>query len=463
MRIMKYDVDFTRRKLMQNMALGLGAGVLMPLQKLWASSSDLVLDLTKVYPDEAFSIEAQTKGKISVGDVITKDNLEHVQHLLDPCVIQQIRDDGRRITIGEPETNLERMFTYPNLVKTQENEATGYQAQFDANGNVVGPDGKPWRGGFPFPSPKNANEIQANAALSWGRADANLYAVRQNDYGADGRRQYAYDFAWVELQMQARIDGKAFRGHDDEVRRQTVYFESSEDVRGTSFLSIWKYDQREIPDLFGYLPQFRRVRQFPANQRFEPLIPGATWFLTDPWAAGDPMLTWSGYKIVERKPMLMASNGNFGIKNANWEMPRIPGNEKYFDVSFSMSPDVAVVESKPTGYPRAPVSKRLAWFDVRNSTYTGCIRYDLQGQPWVNFESAFGYYQDGDRMVPGHDGKYPAWSWTYVMSYNMQNRRMTLIDHAKEASGIESLFTIDQDWMYDTYLTTSAQQALGRV
>lgn len=462
MRIRKYDVDYTRRRLMHNMAMGLGAGVLMPLDKLWASETGLQ-DLTKAYPDEAFSIEAQTKGKIKVGDVIDANNLEHVEHLLSPTFIQQIREDGRRIRIGKPETDITRMFTHQNLQKTLENRKTGYEAKFDSNGNVVGPDGNPWQGGFPFPNPKNAEEIQANAALSWGRADANFYAVRQRDFDGDGSPQYAYDFAWVELQMQARMDGKAFRGHKDEIRRQTVYFETSDEVKGTSFLSIWKYDQREIPDLYGYLPQFRRVRQFPANQRFEPLIPGATWFLTDPWAAGDPMRTWGEYKIVERKPMLGTTSGNFASKNDNWELPVQEDNEKYFDLELSMIPDVAVVESKPTGYPRAPVSKRHAYFDVRNSTYTSCIRFDLQGKPWVDFESGFGYYQDGDRMVVGHDGKHPAWSWTYVMSYNLQNKRMSRVDHPRSAAGIRSDFQMDEDYMYDNYLTTSAQQALGRV
>ncbi len=462
MRIRKYDVNWSRRELMKKMAMGAaGAGVLGSYSNLWAM--DGLDDITKIYPDELLSVEAQTKGKISVGDVITPDNLHHAEHLLDPCVIHQIKNDGRRLKVGPPETNVTQMFTYPNLVKTLENEKQGYKAQFDANGNVTGPDGKPWKGGFPFPNPTKAIEIQANAAMSWGRADANLYAVRQVDFSGDGQEEYAYDFAWAELQMQSRLDGQAFRGHDDEIRRQTAYFESSDDVRGTSFLSIWKYDQRQVPDLFGYLPQFRRVRQYPANQRFEPLIPGATWFLTDPWAAGDPMLTWSEYKIIERKPMLGATSGNFGIKNDNWELPRMEGNEKFFDVAFSMIPEVAVVESKPTGYPRAPVSRRLAYFDMRNSTYTGCIRFDRQGKPWVNFESAFCYYKDGDRVEIGHDGKNPAWSWAYVMSYNMQNNRMSRIDHAKEASGIKSQFVIDEDWMYDTYLTTAAQQALGRV
>lgn len=462
MRIRKYDFDYGRRELMKKVgAAAAGAGVLGSYSDLWAK--DDLEDVAKIYPEELYSIEAQTKGKIKVGDVITPDNVEHVAHLLDPCVLFQIKEDGRKLKIGPPEMNIKQMFTYENLEKTLDNVKKGYTAKFGEDGNVYGNDNEPWKGGFPFPNAKTAMEVQSNAAMSWGRADANFYAVRQVDFSGDNKQEYAYDFAWVELQMQARLDGKAYRGHTDEIRRQSAYFESSDDVRGTSFLSLWKYDQRQVPDLYGYLPQFRRVRQYPANQRFEPLIPGATWFLTDPWAAGDPMLTWSNYKIVERKPMLGATSGNFGIKNDNWQLPTMEGNQKYFDVAFCMIPEVAVVQSEPTGYPRAPVSRRLAYFDMRNSTYTGCIRFDRQGKPWVNFESAFCYYKDGDRQVIGHDGKNPAWSWAYVMSYNMQDKRMSRIDHAKEASGIESKFVLDQDWMYETYLTTAAQQALGRV
>tara|TARA_R110000787_G_scaffold12074_41_gene39398 strand:- start:542 stop:1930 length:1389 start_codon:yes stop_codon:yes gene_type:complete len=462
MRIRKYDFDYGRRELMKKAAAGGAAGVLLPLEQLWASDSGLE-NVAKAYPDELISIEVQSKGKMKVGDIITKENVEHVAHLLDPCTLFQVKEDNRRIKIGPPETNLKRMFTKDNLEKTLDNIKTGYTAKFGEDGNVYGPDNEPWKGGFPFPNANSAMEIQANAAMSWGRADANLYAVRQVDFSADNKQEYAYDFAWAELQMQARLDGKAFRGHADEIRRQSAYFESSDDVRGTSFLSVWKYDQREVPDLFGYLPQFRRVRQYPANQRFEPLIPGATWFLTDPWAAGDPMLTWSNYKVIERKPMLGTTSGNFGIKDENWQLPLQKDNPKFFDVAFSMIPEVAVVQSEPTGYPRAPVSRRLAYFDVRNSTYTGCIRYDRQGNPWVSFESGFCYYEENGKKVIGHDGKTPAWSWSYVMSYNMQDKRMSRIDHAKEASGIKSLFEMDQDWLYDTYLTTAAQQALGRV
>ena len=87
MRIRKYDVNYGRRKLMESVAYGLGGGVLMPLDKLYAKEID---NISKAYPDEMLSIEVQSKGKVKVGDYITKDNVEHVKHLLDPGAIEQI-------------------------------------------------------------------------------------------------------------------------------------------------------------------------------------------------------------------------------------------------------------------------------------------------------------------------------------------------------------------------------------
>ena len=85
-----------------------------------------------------------------------------------------------------------------------------------------------------------------------------------------------------------------------------MVFTSPQEQAGSSFLSKWYYDQREFPELYGYLPLFKRVRQFPTNQRFEPLVPGITLHLSDAWAAGYPMLTWGNYKIVGREPHLVA-------------------------------------------------------------------------------------------------------------------------------------------------------------
>lgn len=463
MHIRKFDFNYGRRQLMKNTALGLGAGVFMPLDKAFAADGGI----GKAYPDELMSIEMMTKGQIKTGDFITADNVDIVKDMLDPIVYDQIKTDGRRIKIRKTETDFSRMFPYESYTRTLANIESGVKAQFDASGNVVTADGKPWVGGLPFPNPTTGREVQANMAMAWGRGDYNQYAVNDTVFNPDGSKGYSYDLVWAELQVQGRSDGTTFRDMDDLVRLQTVLFTATQDVAGSSFLSVWYYDQNKFPDLYGYLPQFRRVRQFPTNQRFEPLIPGVTWFLSDAWAAGDPMGTWGEYKILERKPMLGAFNSNAGISNPNWRHNTHGGarGETYFDVEYELAPEVVVLESKPVGYPRSPVGRRLAYVDVRNSIFCGCVRFDRQDKPWVNFEAGFGLYEDGDNVVMGPDGKHPAWSWTYVLSFDAQSRRMSQISHLLEvAGGYKSLFEKGLDeTMYSKFFTQQALQRLGQV
>lgn len=464
MRIKKYDIDYGRRKMMQSVAYGLGAGVLMPWEKLLAKEID---NIQKAYPDELLSIEAQSKGKVKVGDYITKDNVEYVKHLLDPGAIEQITGpEGRKIRIKAPTLNPRELVNVPYYEATVQDVQSGHQGKFDANGNVVDENGKRWQGGLPFVNPSDGKQVWANMCLNIGRADNACYVIEQKDYGADGKQEYHYNFQWVELNSTARTDRKVFKGLENELRRQAVFFAASPDVRGTSFLSIWDYDMRQIPQLYGYLPEFRRVRQFPSNQRFEPLVPGAVWFLSDPWAAGDPFLTWGNHKIIERKPMLGPWSSDFSKHDANWEPPRQKDNPKFFDVPYEMAPEVIVTSCEPTGYPRSPVSKRVAYVDARNSMAASNIRYDRQGKIWSNFEMAHGQFKgggpDGKRVILSDDGKNPAWSWTYVHIYDFQNRRMSLCNHSKGAAGVEARFNADPEWLFNTYCTAQALQALGR-
>ncbi|SEP89440.1 Protein of unknown function [Solimonas aquatica] len=464
MRIRKYDFNYGRRKMMESVAYGLGAGVLMPYDKLLAKEID---DIGKAYPDELLSVEAQSKGKVKVGDYITKDNVEHVKHLLDPGVYEQITGpENRKIYIKAPTTNPRDLVSAAYYEATVQDVKSGHAGKFDANGNVVDENGKKWQGGLPFVNPKSGQEVWANMCLNIGRADNACYVIEQKDYGANGKQEYHYNFQWVELNSTARTDRKVFKGMENELRRQSVFFAASPDVRGTSFLSIWDYDMRKIPELYGYLPEFRRVRQFPSNQRFEPLVPGAVWFLSDPWAAGDPFLTWGNHKIVERKPMLGPWASDFSRHDDNWEPPRQKDNPKFFDIPYEMSPEVIVTSCEPIGYPRSPVSKRVAYVDARNSMAASNIRYDRQGKLWSNFEMAHGQFKgggkDGKRLILSADGKNPAWSWTYVHIYDFQNRRMSLCNHSKGAAGVEARFQADPEWLFNTYCTAQALQALGR-
>ncbi len=146
MHIRKYDFDYSRRVFMEKVAAGSGtAGVLGALWPIMAQTGDTY----KAYPEELTDIEAYTKGKVKVGDVIDKDNVELVQDLIDPMLYQEITQDGRKFFILPTQTKIEEQFPPYYLDATLKNWG---QAEFGADGNVYTKDGKPWIGGHPFPN-----------------------------------------------------------------------------------------------------------------------------------------------------------------------------------------------------------------------------------------------------------------------------------------------------------------------
>ena len=423
MHIKKYDFDYSRRFFMEKTAKGaMGLGVLTSLAPLIGNTGDI----TKAYPDELMSIEAYTKGKIKEGDIVDANNVEHVKDILDPVAYVQITQMGRRIRIAPTTRDITQLYPHDYLQATLRNQGKG---ALDANGNVAVKDtGKPWIGGSPFVDPQSGLEAFANVTLSWGRHDTSIYAVDDADIGPEGDVEYNYQLGWCEQNTVALVsnpDGPYLEGQEDKLRNQSVWFTYPNDSKGTSFLNIWKYDQREFPDLFGYLPAFKRVRRFPTNQRFEPIVPGITFFLSDAWAAGDPMLTWGNYKIVGRGPFLGSQSGTWFGDQENYSKDSVlHGGKKghnFYEVDFQLCPEVLVIEAEPTGYPRAPVSKKRVWLDVRNMAAIAYVTYDRRGELWRSFEIGFSQQKKGDLAQLEKNG-HPAWSWSYVHAHDVADQ-----------------------------------------
>lgn len=460
MRIRKYDFDYSRRVFLEKVAMGAGGGVLAPLWPTIANSAD---DISKAYPDELLSIEMYTKGKIKPGDVITKDNLDVVKDLLDPLTAEQVRSHGRRINIVESVRDVTKLFNATFLENSLKNNG---RAKIGPDGNVWtdGDVTKPWIGGLPFPDAKTGFEVQANLTLNWGRHDYSQYTVPFYSLNPDGEVGYRHELVWCELNTTARGDGSVFQGMNDKLRLQSVFFTAPNDTKGSSFLSIWYYDQRKFPDLYGYFPAFKRVRQFPTNQRFEPLVPGVTFFLSDAWAAGDPILTWGNYQIVRRQPMLGAvSSENWPSDHPTYDQ-KVHGGPKgktFYDTYFSLIPEAVIFSAEPTGYPRAPVGRKEVWVDVRNMMFPCQVTYDRRGAIWKQFEPGFCQYKNQHGQVLDKNGK-PDWSWLYCHTHDIQSGRMTRFRNEKSiGSGYHQQFSTEGIDVYNKFLTTSAMARLG--
>lgn len=458
MHILKYGHDYSRRMFLEKTAKGIfTAGVLAPLWPAIAQSASVA----KAYPDELLSIDAYTKGKIKTGDVITAANVDTVRQLLDPVAYKQVKEMGRRITIVPTTTDVTKLFPHEYLEATLRNKGKG---RLDSAGNVTTDAGKPWVGGNPFPEPKSGLEVFANLVLSWGRHNDSVYAIRDWDISPDGGVSYQYDFIWAEQNTIGLTSGGSpyVEGKEDKLRYQAVYFTAPADAKGTAYLNTWYNDQQKFPDLIGYIPAFKRVRNFPTNQRFEPLVPGITFFLSDAWGAGDPMLTWGNYKLVGTQPMLGSQSRNFmGGRHPNWERPVHggPQNQTFFDDYKELCPECYVIECEPVGYPRSPVSKKRLYIDARNMMFIGYVTFDRRGDLWKSFEPAFSEYVDGGTRVT--DGGRTAWSWTHVMSHDIQTNRMSRFVQAREiVGGVRSEYN-QGPAIYDKYLTQQAIRRFG--
>jgi hypothetical protein len=460
MHIRKFDFDYSRRFFMEKTALGLGgAGV---LGSLWSAICQAG-DTASAYPEELLDIEIYTKGKVKVGDVIDQDNVELVQDLLDPIIHQEILQDRRKIFIQPSVHEAETMYPPYFLDATIRNQG---QATFDADGNVYTKDGKAWIGGLPFPDAQTGNEAIANITLSWGRHDKAIYAIPAVTIDPEGSAKFEYDWIWAEQQCAGLVHpsapGPYLDGHDDLSRMQVIWFTYTPEVRGHAFLSHWNYDQRKIPNLWGYLPNVKRVRRFPANQRFEPYMPGMNLFLSDAWASGDPMLTWGNYKIIHRGPMLGSSHNQWMPQNDNWRPPLVGGkqDQSYFYVGKSLIPEVIVFEGEPTGYPRAPVSKRRVFLDARNMGPGMAITYDRKDEMWKGFEGGGGQAQAGSQSILSDDGR-PEWSWWWAMSHDVAKNNVSRLHHGKTCRGSWDSALDPKDDIVEEYMTKQALRRLG--
>ncbi len=457
MHLLKYTDGWTRRHFMSQVAKGiLAAGVLSPLWDVIARTGDV----SAAYPPELLSLDAYTKGKIKAGDVLSAENVDIVKDLLDPFTYIQIKNDGRLVDLIDSTTNMERLNPKIYLEATLKNKGL---AVTDKKGNAWTKDGKPWIGGNPFPEPKTAEEVLLGHTMSWGRHDSSFYPVEEWDMDSDGNEQYHYQYLFIEYMPVGRLvlDPHPYLPqYEDKLRFNTIFLTYPVDQAGTGYLNIWPYDQTRFPTFYGYLPQFKRIRTFPTDQRFDPLWPGSNFFLTDAWMTGDPVLTWGNFKLVGKAPLIQAVSSNWDGDQPNWLHKRCGGKtgKKYFRCRMELVPEVYIVDLEPVKYPRSPYGRKRIWFDARTLTPLTMSSYDRQGKLWKQWEGAFGLYQNKSGQWP--DKGEPYWSWTHVINQDIQSGTTTMLQQVKEIYGGHQI-SVDDPKVFTEWCSPDALKSHG--
>jgi len=460
MRLLKYTDGWTRRHFLEQSAKGIfAAGLLAPLWNVIEQTGRA----EAAYPPELLSIEAYTKGKLKIGDELNAGNVDVVKDLLDPAAYFQIKNEGRIVILAATENDMQKLTPVDFFNATLANRG---KHKIFPDGNCYTLDGKPWIGGNPFPQPQTPQECMMANTLSWGKHDAFSASCQDWDTDPDGNIEYSYQWTYTEWNTVGRItlDPKPYMaGHEGELRAFPLLVLAPEDQRGTAFLQIWKYDQREFPEFYGYTPLLKRVRTFPVDQRFEPQLPGWTSFTSESWMAGDPLLTWGDFKLVGKGPLLTCVNSCTDLDQPNWAHKTCGGKtgKKYFLARMALVPECYIVEMSPTHYPRAPYSKKRIWYDARTLNPLTMITYDRQGKEWQQWEGGFDYYErkPGTPWVEGVPEKF--WAWTFCHAHDLQSGRMERFQVLQQITG--GFHTaVDDPKLYDEFCSMSSLRRLGR-
>ena len=460
MHLVKYGEGWTRRHFLDQLGKGIfAAGVLSPLMDVIGRNGNC----DAAYPPELLSIDAYTKGKLKAGDVLNAENVDVVKDVLDPAAYWQIKHDGRLVDLAPTESNMTRMMPMPYLQATLSNKS---KHKIFPDGNVYTLEGEPWIGGNPFPQPQSAAEVLWANTLSWGKHDTQAHPVLEFDTDADGNVLYEYASYGVEWQTVGRLtlDPHPYMsGRKSQLRIGASTMVAPGDVNGTGFLQVWAYDQHKLPGFYAFLPDTKRVRTYPVDQRFEPLFPGNTAFVTEIYMAGDPLLTWGNFKLVGKGPLLAGPSHNSDLDQPNWIHKTCGGKSgvKYWRTRMELIPEMYVVDMEPTSYPRAPIGKKRIWFDARTMYPATMISYDRQGKIWKQFEGGGDYYErkPGMKWIEGTPDHFV--SWSHVHAHDLQSNRMSRSYYAQTVPG-GYYATVDDPSLFNNFCTMEALERLGR-
>jgi len=177
-------------------------------------------------------------------------------------------------------------------------------------------------------------------------------------------------------------------------------------------------------------------------------------------------LTWGNYKIVGRQPYLGSSGNGWMGDSPNW-VPETHGGAKddtFYMIKKELIPEVVIIEAEPTGFPRAPYSKKRVYVDARNMVFPQMLTYDRRDELFKAGEPGFGLQKSDTQEMK--DNGHTSWSWTWYHSHDLQGETMSRFCQVEQVQGgFKSVYNENpeasgEDY-YNNFMTPAAMRRLG--
>lgn len=252
------------------------------------------------------TIEDLTGGKIKIGDLVNKENVDIVKEYLSATLYECVKK-GMVLRMAEnlpPEKIVPKYF----WEATAKNKG---MAVIDSGGIVYHKNGSPWPGGLPFPDPQTPQEAMANVNFGhvlddfWIKDSITLYVNKNGEIEKTGHMSIWSSFAFGRLLIPPL---GSVPGYEDIQWRHIAAFNQPLEMKGMGQMTIRTYDDNKPDSGFMYIPAFRRTIRVSATT-YQDNVGGQDYTFSDPQGLREPFGYWD-FNSMKKAFMLMPAPKN---------------------------------------------------------------------------------------------------------------------------------------------------------
>jgi len=265
--------------------------------------------LREALPAEpTLDIEKLTQGKVKVGDLITKDNVDLVKDFLTDGVYYLVKE-GMCLEIGPSPAPYQYVPKWYQAIEEKTHKEYG-EPVMDENACCFTKDGKPWLGATPFLHPSNMLEILANEKYyrgGWDQYTIGPLGMTRFDFH-DGEKIYKFtESYYMQSFAQPRYlltPTGSTPGLEKEFYRSLTGLLYPLNVKGIGQLAIRYWDDVKKPDEgFAYLAAFKRIVRISATT-WQDNKAGSDMKWGDAGGGYVEPYVYYKFRLIEKKPML---------------------------------------------------------------------------------------------------------------------------------------------------------------